>query len=112
MPLHSVTGWAREGLGKNSANTRDSVDFYLVRYQRTSQGCGGIRRQISCIVFHSFSSSLSIRDKLVESSPASCNILLGPLQFFPPPSATRCRLLWATEADVRSPDQGLDIRLY
>ncbi|KAK4125655.1 hypothetical protein N657DRAFT_567194, partial [Parathielavia appendiculata] len=77
-----VTGLARKGLGKLSAKTRDSVDFYLVRYRRTGQGCGGIRRQVSCIVFHSFSFSLSIRDKLVDSSLASCNILLGPLQLY------------------------------
>ena len=74
----NVTGLARKGLGKLSAKTpsskaRDSVDFYLVRCRRTGQGCRGIRCHVSCMIFHSFfPSSLSIRDKLVESSSASC----------------------------------------
>jgi hypothetical protein len=75
----AVTGWARKGLGatlgQDSKIRWTSILFDLVRCRRTGQGSRGIRQSVSCKIFHSFSSSISIRDELVESSSDSCNIL-------------------------------------
>jgi hypothetical protein len=83
----SVTGWARKGLGatlgQDSKIRWTSILFDLVRCRRTGQGSRGIRQSMSCMIFYSFSSSLSIRDELVESSSDSCNILPETVTFRP-----------------------------
>jgi hypothetical protein len=75
----NVTGWARKGLGETLSQDSKirwtSILFDLVRCRRTGQGSRGIRQSVFCMIFHSFSSSLSIQDELVESSSDSCNIL-------------------------------------